>query len=221
MEFFSDFINYFLHLDQQLNLIIQNFGNWTYLFLFIIIFCETGLVFAPFLPGDSLLFATGTFAGVGLLKIGWLFIILSLAAILGDTVNYWIGHFFGEKILKKSKHRLIKKEHLEKTHQFFEKYGAKTIVIARFVPIVRTIAPFIAGVGRMTYWKFLSYNIIGGIIWVAIFVFGGYFFGNLPVIKKNFSIVIMVIILISILPGIIEYYRQHVKNNKEIKKEGK
>jgi len=221
MEIIINFFKFLLHLDVYLNSVIQTFGNWTYLILFVIIFCETGLVFAPFLPGDSLLFAAGTFAGIGLLDVIWLFIIIFLAAILGDTVNYWIGHFFGEKILKRSKHRLIKKEHLEKTHQFFEKYGAKTIVIARFVPIVRTIAPFIAGVGRMTYFKFLFYNVIGGLLWVTIFVFGGYFFGNLPVIKKNFSLAIMAIILISILPGIIEYYRQRIKNNKEIKEEGK
>lgn len=211
MEIFSTL----LHLDNYLNVIIQTFGLWTYVIVFIIIFCETGLVFAPFLPGDSLLFAVGAFAAVGKLHVGWLFFILGLAAILGDTVNYWIGNFFGEYLLKKTKHRLIKEEHIQKTQKFFEKYGAKTIVIARFVPIVRTIAPFIAGVGKMSYLNFLFYNIIGGLFWVFLFVFGGYFFGNLPIVKNNFSLVILVIIVLSILPGLIEYYRHAILAKKK------
>ena len=215
MDYLKNIFEFFLHIDEYLSAIIQTFGNWTYLFLFIIIFCETGLVFTPFLPGDSLIFAAGAFASIGALKIGWLFIILSLAAILGDTINYWIGHYFGEYIINKTKHRLLKKEHLDKTHKFFEKYGAKTIVIARFVPIVRTIAPFIAGVGRMTYFKFLFYNIIGGLIWVSLFVFGGYFFGNLRFVKENFSLAILIIIIVSLLPVLLEYYRQRFIKKKQ------
>jgi membrane-associated protein len=217
MQWITKFIDFILHLDKYISLLIQDFGLWTYLILFLIVFCETGLVVTPFLPGDSLLFAVGAFAARGSLNIWWSFIILAAAAVIGDTVNYWIGHFIGPKVFSKEKSKFFKKEYLDRTHQFYEKYGGETIIIARFVPIIRTFAPFVAGVGKMTYWKFISYNIIGGIGWVAIFVFGGYFFGNIDFVKKNFTIVIFVIIIISMLPGLIEYFRQRRQNQKEKK----
>lgn len=201
-----------MHLDKYINILIQDFGVWTYLILFLIVFCETGLVVTPFLPGDSLLFAAGAFAAQGSLDVLWLFIILSVAAVIGDTVNYWIGHFIGPKVFQKENVRFFKKEYLERTHQFYEKYGGETIIIARFIPIIRTFAPFVAGIGKMTYWKFISYNIIGGIGWVAIFTFGGYFFGNIPFVKQHFTLIIAAIIIISILPGVIEFIRIRREN---------
>jgi len=207
MEFIPKIIDFVLHLDKHLSTLIQTFGLWTYFILFLVIFLETGFVVTPFLPGDSLLFAAGTFAAVGTLDVFWLFFLLSAAAVLGDTANYWIGHFVGPKVFSKEKTRFFKKEYLDKTHRFYEKYGAETIIIARFVPIVRTFAPFVAGIGRMSYWKFISYNVIGGIGWVAIFVFGGYFFGNIPFVRKNFSFVIIAIIIISVLPAVFEFFR--------------
>ena len=212
MKWFFKLIDFILHLDKYINILIQDFGVWTYLILFLIIFCETGLVVTPFLPGDSLLFAAGAFAARGSLDLIWLFIVLSAAAVLGDTVNYWIGHFIGPKIFQKENVRFLKKEYLDRTHQFYEKYGGETIIIARFIPIIRTFAPFVAGIGKMTYWKFISYNIIGGIGWVAIFVFGGYFFGNIPFVKNHFTIIIFAIIIISILPGVIEFIRMKRQN---------
>jgi|SRR3989338_6725128 len=206
MGFLNNFIDFILHLDKYLNILIQNFGIWTYMILFLIVFAETGLVITPFLPGDSLLFAVGTFAAIGALNVLWVFIIISAAAILGDTINYSIGKFLGSKAFEKYP-KIFKKEHLDKTHKFYEKYGAKTIVLARFVPIVRTFAPFVAGVGKMTYFKFLFYNVFGGILWVALFVFGGYFFGNISVIKRNFTIVILIIIVLSFMPMAWEYWR--------------
>ncbi len=208
MDYIKNLIDFVLHLDEHLNLIINNYGIWCYFLFFIVIFAETGLVVTPFLPGDSLIFALGTLSATGSLNIGWLFVILAAAAILGDSANYAVGKYFGQMILKKEGAWFLKKEHIERTHRFYEKYGAKTIVIARFVPIVRTFAPFIAGVGKMTYLKFLSYNVIGGILWIALFLFGGFFFGNIPVIKRNFSLVIFVIIIISIMPAVIEVIRQ-------------
>ncbi len=207
MEYIKEFIEIFLHLDKHLNIIISDFGVWTYLILFIIIFCETGLVVTPILPGDSLLFAVGNFAAMGSLKVEYLFISLSVAAILGDTVNYGVGHFMGPKVFHKTGSRIFKKEYLDKTHSFYEKYGGKTIILARFVPIVRTFAPFVAGIGAMSYGKFISYNIAGGILWIGLFVFGGYLFGGLPIVKKNFTAVILAIVFISILPGLIEVIR--------------
>jgi len=207
MELVTKFLDFVIHLDKHLSALIQQFGLWTYLILFVVIFCETGLVVTPFLPGDSLLFAAGTFAAVKALHLGWLFVILSAAAVIGDTANYWIGHFVGPKVFSKEKTRFFKKEYLDRTHRFYEKYGAETIIIARFVPIVRTFAPFVAGIGRMSYWKFISYNVIGGIGWVAVFVFGGYFFGNIPFVRKNFSLVILAIIIISLIPGLVEFLR--------------
>lgn len=208
MELLKTLVDIFLHIDKHLSEIIQNYGLWTYLILFIIVFMETGLVVTPFLPGDSLLFAAGAFASLGAFDIVWLFAILSVAAIGGDTVNYWIGSYIGPKIFHKEKVRFLNKEYLDRTHQFYERYGGKTIIIARFVPIIRTFAPFVAGIGSMTYWKFISYNIIGGIAWILICTLAGYFFGNLPMIRENFSLVIFAIIIISILPGIIEFMRQ-------------
>jgi membrane-associated protein len=198
MEFIRTLIDFFLHLDQHLGELISNYGVWTYLILFLIIFCETGLVVTPFLPGDSLLFAAGTFAALGHLNVFWLFVILTVAAIIGDTVNYWLGHY------------------VERTHEFYEKYGGKTIIIARFIPIIRTFAPFVAGIGNMTYWRFITYNVVGGIVWVAVCVFAGYFFGNIPVVKRNFSLVILAIIFISVLPIIIEYVRHRSRSRKPV-----
>lgn len=215
METIKYLIDLFLHLDVHLNELILQYGTVTYLILFLVIFAETGLVVTPFLPGDSLLFAAGTFAALGSFDVTILFLILTVAAILGDTVNYWIGKYIGPKVFEKDS-RFIKKEYLDRTHKFYEKHGGKTIIIARFVPIVRTFAPFVAGVGAMTYSKFILYNIVGGILWCAIFIFGGYFFGNLPVVKNNFSIVIVTIILISVLPGVIEYVKHKKNNNKNI-----
>jgi membrane-associated protein len=207
MELLKSLIEILLHLDVHLDLAIRDYGIWTYGILFLIIFLETGLVVFPFLPGDSLLFAGGTFAALGSLDVLWLVIFLSIAAIAGDTVNYWIGYTTGPKVFKREKSRLFSKKHLHRTHQFYEKYGGKTIILARFIPIIRTFAPFVAGIGSMTYGRFIIYNISGGISWVLIFVFGGYFFGNIPFIRHNFSLVIIAIILLSILPGIIEFLR--------------
>jgi membrane-associated protein len=208
MELVKLVIDFVLHIDRHLSEIIQAYGVWTYLILFIIIFCETGLVATPFLPGDSLLFAAGTFAALGALDVYWLLALLSFSAVLGDTVNYWIGHYIGPKVFHGEQVRFLKREYLDRTHQFYERYGGKTIIIARFVPIIRTFAPFVAGVGAMTYWKFISYNIIGGVAWVLICALAGFFFGNLPVVRNNFSLVILAIIVISVLPGVIEFLRQ-------------
>ena len=196
MEFLSKVIAFVLHLDTHLSALIQQYGLWTYIILFVVIFCETGLVVTPFLPGDSLIFAAGTFAARGDLNVVVLFLVLAAAAVLGDTANYWIGKIIGPKVFQKENSRIFKKAYLERTHGFYEKYGAETIIIARFVPIVRTFAPFVAGIGRMSYGKFLSYNVVGGVGWVALFTFGGYFFGNIPFVRKNFSLVIIAIILI-------------------------
>jgi membrane-associated protein len=200
-------VDLIIHLDAHLSGIIRTYGLWTYLILFVVIFCETGLVVTPFLPGDSLLFAAGSFAALGAFKVGWLCAVLAGAAILGDTVNYWIGHRIGPKIFQRRESRFFKKEYLDRTHAFYEKHGGKTIIIARFVPIVRTFAPFVAGIGRMSYGKFLGYNVVGGAGWVALFVCGGYLFGNIPVVKRNFTVVIFGIIFVSILPGIVEYFK--------------
>jgi len=214
MEFIRNIIDIVIHVDKHLNVVIQNFGNWSYLLLFVIIFAETGLVVTPFLPGDSLLFAVGTFAAIGSLDILWLFVVIASAAIIGDSVNYAIGKFFGEKAFQKANSRLFRKEYLDRTHRFYEKYGGKTIILARFVPIVRTFAPFVAGVGRMSYGRFFLYNVVGGLLWVLIFMLGGYFFGNIPVIRKNFSIAIFVVILLSVLPIVIEFWKHRkAKNN--------
>jgi membrane-associated protein len=205
VDLFLYLVDLFLHLDTHLNAITNEYGMLTYLLLFMVVFCETGLVVTPFLPGDSLIFATGALAASGSLNLFTLFIVLCLAAVSGDTVNYQIGHLLRNKIANHENIRFVKKEHLDRTHVFFEKYGTKTIVIARFVPIIRTFAPFVAGVGIMPYSKFISFNVIGGVAWVSAFLLGGYFFGNLPVVKNNFSFVILGIIFVSLLPGVIAY----------------
>jgi membrane-associated protein len=207
-------INFILHLDKYLGEIIQNYGTWTYLLMFFVIFMETGFVVTPFLPGDSLIFAAGAFAGLGYLNIGILFIVLGLAAVAGDTANYWIGHFIGPRAFSGSV-RFLKKEYLDRTHAFYEKHGGKTIIIARFIPIIRTFAPFVAGVGAMTYPKFIAYNVIGGLAWVGLFAFGGYFFGNLPVVQENFTFVLLAIIIISVMPAIIEVFRSRQESRKQ------
>ena len=212
MDLIKTFIEFFLHLDIHLNEIIINYGTLTYLILFFVIFAETGFVFTPFLPGDSLLFAAGTFAAKGSFNIHILFLIVAAAAILGDTVYYWIGHYLGPMIFEK-KIRFLKKEHLDRTHKFYEKYGGKTIILARFVPIIRTFAPFVAGIGAMSYTRFILYNIIGGLAWCALFVYGGFYFGNFEVVKNNFSVVIISIVLISVVPGFIEYFRHRNSND--------
>jgi membrane-associated protein len=213
MAWFNFALDLFLHLDKHLAEIIATYGTWTYGLLFLVIFVETGFVVTPFLPGDSLLFAAGTFAALGSLNVSYVAGLLMAAAILGDTANYWIGHHLGERAYHS---RWIKKEYLDRTHAFFEKHGGKTIFLARFVPIVRTFAPFVAGVGRMSYGYFLSYNVFGGIVWVSLFTFAGYFFGNIPVIKHNFSFVILAIILISVLPMVIEVWRNRREQRKDM-----
>jgi membrane-associated protein len=215
MELIRNLLDLFLHLDKHLNEIIQNYGTWTYLILFVIVFCETGLVVTPFLPGDSLLFAAGTFAALGSLDVMWLFILLSIAAIVGDTVNFWAGYYVGPKVFSKENVRFLNKKHLERTHSFYEKYGGKTIIIARFIPIVRTFAPFVAGIGRMTYWRFITYNVVGGLLWVAICVFAGYYFGNLEIVRNNFSLVVIAIVLISVLPMLVELVRHRFGSSKK------
>lgn len=207
MEFIKSLIDILLHLDVHLDAVIRNYGILTYGILFLIIFLETGFVVTPFLPGDSLLFAGGTFAALGALDLKWLMILLTLAAIVGDTVNYWIGYTMGTKLFTRENSRFLNKKHLRRTHQFYEKYGGKTIILARFIPIIRSFAPFVAGIGSMSYGRFLIYNVSGGIAWVVFFVLGGYFFGNIPLVRQNFSLVIAAIIILSILPGIIEFIR--------------
>jgi membrane-associated protein len=211
MELINKIIDIVLHLDRYLGAIIQQYGLWTYAILFVVIFIETGFVVMPFLPGDSLLFAVGTFAAIGSFKVGWLILVLSAAAILGDTVNYWIGHYVGPKVFAKEKARFFKKEHLERTHAFYEKHGGKTIIIARFVPIIRTFAPFVAGIGRMSYGRFIAYNVVGGVGWVVLLVGAGYFFGNIQVVRKNFSLAILAIIAISTVPIVTEFLRHRKK----------
>ncbi len=201
MSLVSFLLDLFLHLDQHLSAAIAQYGTWTYVLLFIVIFIETGLVVTPFLPGDSLIFAAGTFAALGSLNVWFLFLVLAIAAVLGDTVNYWIGHYLGDRAYHI---KWIRKEYLERTHAFFEKHGGKTIFLARFVPIVRTFAPFVAGIGRMSYSYFFSYNVFGGIAWVALFTFAGYFFGNIPFVRDHFSMVVIAIIVISLVPMGIE-----------------
>ncbi|MFQ5812160.1 MAG: DedA family protein [Anaerolineae bacterium] len=214
MELIRNLIELFLHLDKHLNVIIQTYGVWTYLLLFLVIFLETGLVVTPILPGDSLLFAAGTFAALGSLNVGWLFVLLSVAAVGGDTVNYWIGHFVGPKVFSREDVRFLNKEYLERTHRFYEKHGGKTIILARFIPIIRTFAPFVAGIGKMTYWHFISYNVIGGLAWIALFTFGGYFFGNIDIVKRNFTLVILAIIFISLVPVVIEFVNHRLRSSR-------
>ena len=213
MDFVNKLLDIALHLDKYLSAVIQQYGLWTYAILFLVIFIETGFVVMPFLPGDSLLFAAGTFAALRALRLGWLIILLSAAAIIGDTVNYWVGHFLGPKVFHKERSRFFKKEYLDRTHAFFEKYGGKTIIIARFVPIVRSFAPLVAGVGRMSYGRFIAYNVIGGVGWVVLLTLAGYFFGNIPFVKKNYSLAILAIIVISTIPMVTEFIRHRKKKS--------
>lgn len=206
MEPIKFLIDLVLHLDEYLNVIITNYGVWTYGILFLIIFMETGFVVTPFLPGDSLLFAAGSFAALGSLNPVYLFVLLSIAAVLGDTINYSIGAYIGPRAFS-GEIKYLKREHLDRTHEFYEKHGGKTIILARFIPIIRTFAPFVAGIGSMTYGRFIIFNVVGGITWVAIFTFGGYYFGNLPVVRNNFEIVIFAIIFISFIPPILEFFK--------------
>jgi membrane-associated protein len=196
----------FLHLDEHLNQIVTTYGVWTHLILFAIVFAETGLVVTPFLPGDSLLFAAGALAAIGSLDLWLLVVLLIGAAILGDTVNYWVGAWIGPRAFSGNV-RFLRKDYLDRTHAFYEKHGGKTIILARFVPIIRTFAPFVAGVGAMSYPKFITYNIVGAVLWVGLFVPLGYLFGNMPTVKENFSLVILAIIAISVMPIAVEAIR--------------
>ena len=211
MEIVKFLIDFIIHLDVHLGEIISTYGGLTYGILFLIIFAETGLVVTPFLPGDSLLFAAGAFAALGDLNI-WLMVgFLMLAAILGDTVNYWVGHFFGQKIVDNPKIKFVNQEHIDKTQAFSKKHGGKTIVLARFVPIVRTFAPFVAGVGKMNYSQFILYNVVGGVVWVMLFGWAGFFFGNMPAVKHNFTLVIFAIIGVSLVPMLVEWLKAKKK----------
>lgn len=210
MNYILKFIDIFIHLDKYLNEVIKSYGTLTYLLLFLVIFCETGLVVIPFLPGDSLVFTAGMLAassGNKVLNVGLLFIILCAAAILGDTANYHIGKNLGPKIFQQEKIKFLNKENLEKTQHFYEKHGGKTIIIARFMPIIRTFAPFVAGIGEMSYLRFLSFNAVGGVAWISVFLFGGYFFGGFPFVKNNLTIVIFGIIFVSLIPAVIGYLK--------------
>lgn len=206
MELLQQCIDLFLHLDKHLDVIIQDYGAWTYLILVAIIFCETGLVITPFLPGDSLLFAAGVFAARGSLDVSLLFVLLAGAAIAGDTANYWIGALVGPRAFS-GKYWLLNRRHLQRTHEFYERHGGKTIVLARFIPIIRTFAPFVAGIGAMNYARFIVYNIVGGVAWVCLFLYGGYKFGEYEVVKQNFPLVVVAIVLISVLPIVWELVR--------------
>jgi len=210
MNIIKSILDFILHLDVHLGQIISTYGIATYAILFIVIFVETGLVFVPFLPGDSLLFVAGAFAALGSLNLFILLILLMLAAIAGDTANYWIGHFSGRKIIA-SKKFPINEQHLAKTNEFFKKHGGKTIILARFVPIIRTFAPFVAGMGKMHYRKFLAYNVIGAVSWVSVGTMAGYFFGNVPFIKNNFSLFIISVVIISLIPILIPFIRGKLK----------
>jgi membrane-associated protein len=211
MDFLSNIVDFVLHLDVHLSQLITDFGPWIYVILFLVITGETGLVIAPLLPGDSLLFAAGIFAARGDLNIWVVFLSLSVAAVLGDALNYAVGRYLGPKIFRKEGSRFFKKENLERTHTFFERYGPATIIIARFLPIVRTVAPFVAGMGRMGYPRFLTYNVIGGVGWVAVFTFVGYFFANIAFVKDHFPVVIIAIVLVSLVPAVAEVIRRRRK----------
>ncbi|MCL4499080.1 MAG: DedA family protein [Chloroflexi bacterium] len=208
MALLMEFIGFFLHLDTQLQAFIDSYGTGTYLLLFAVVFCETGLVVTPFLPGDSLLFAAGTFAAKGSLSVGLLFVLLVLAVALGDNVNYWIGRTIGPRIFRKETSRLFKREYLDRTHRFYEKHGGKAVVLARFVPIVRTFAPFVAGIGRMPYGRFLGYSVGGSLSWITIFLLGGYRFGKIPAVERNFTLVIIAVIAVSVMPAVFAFLRQ-------------
>jgi membrane-associated protein len=214
VEFIKGIFDFILHIDSHLTELTTTYGALTYGILFLIVFAETGFVVTPFLPGDSLLFASGALAAIGSLNVWMIVGILFLAAVLGDAVNYWIGHFFGKKIIESKNFPLIKKEHIDEAQAFYDKHGGKAIILSRFVPIVRTFAPFVAGVGRMNYPRFLSYNIIGGAVWILLFTFAGFFFGNIPSVKHNFTLVILGIIFISVVPIVLETIKSKKKKRK-------
>jgi membrane-associated protein len=220
MELIHTLIDYVLHLDAHLAELVRNYGAWVYLILFLVIFCETGLVVTPFLPGDSLLFAVGALAATGVMNIWLLYLLLAGAAILGNTTNYAIGYTVGAKAVARGS-RFIKPQYLERTHAFYEKYGGKTLILTRFVPIIRTFAPFVAGLGKMTWGKFTTYNVAGGLLWVTPLLFGGYLFGNIPAVKENFGIVVIAIIAISLLPAVIEYIKHRRQANRALEMDPK
>ena len=211
MELLAQFFDIVLHLDKHLTVLIQTYGTWVYLILFLIIYCETGLVVTPFLPGDSLLFVAGTLAASGALDVHAVFLLLVLAAFSGDNTNYWIGRFVGPRVFSRERSSLLNPAHLKRTQRFYDKHGGKTVILARFLPIIRTFAPFVAGIGRMIYPKFMFYSFSGSIFWIGFFVYGGYYFGNLPVVKNNLTLFILGIIVLSILPGAIEFVRQRTE----------
>jgi len=211
VKFLIDFV---LHIDQHLQVLCANYGLWVYAILFVIVFCETGLVVTPILPGDSLLFAVGSMAAIDLT---WVILILIAAAILGDTVNYSVGHYVGPRVFHEEQSRFLNKEYLLRTHAFYEKHGGKTIIIARFLPIIRTFAPFVAGIGSMTYPRFLFFNVFGGVLWVLLFVLAGYWFGNIPIVRKNFSMVIIALVLIPGIPAVVEFIRMQLSRRKKSK----
>ncbi|MFZ4986390.1 MAG: DedA family protein [Blastocatellia bacterium] len=207
MELIKYLVDFILHLDSHLIDLVARYGLWTYAILFLIIFCETGLVVTPFLPGDSLIFAVGALSAKGALSFPVVTLLMIVAAILGDTLNYWIGYRVGPKVFTSENSRWLNRRHLDRTHQFYEKYGGKTIIIARFMPIIRTFAPFVAGIGRMSFGQFLLYNVVGGVLWIVMFMVAGYLFGNIPVVRRNFTLVIFGIIVVSVMPAVIEYLR--------------
>ena len=215
MELLTGFIDIILNLDRHLQWLVANYGAWVYLILFLIIFCETGLVVTPFLPGDSLLFVAGTLAAVGALYVHGIFALLVLAAFLGDNTNYWIGRYLGPRVFSRERSRLLNPAHIARTQRFYEKHGGKTVIFARFLPIVRTFAPFVAGIGRMQYPRFMFYSFSGSVFWIGFFVFGGYYFGNIPVVKQNLTLFIIGIIVASITPGIVELMRQRMRTAKQ------
>ncbi|MDP2828222.1 MAG: DedA family protein [Sulfuricellaceae bacterium] len=215
MEFILSFIDLVLHLDKHLPVLIAEYGTWIYLALFLVIFCETGLIVTPFLPGDSLLFVTGAIAATGAMDVQWLLVLLASASFLGDNTNYWVGRLAGPKIFKSRTSRLLNPAYLEKTHQFYEKHGGKAIFLARFFPIIRTFAPFVAGMGNMHYRKFVLFSLSGSLAWVGAFVLGGYFFGNIPVIQENLTLVMLAIILLSIAPGIIGFFKSRERESRD------
>jgi membrane-associated protein len=214
MGFIQDILEFLLHLDRHLFDLCSQYGAWVYAILFVIVFCETGLVVTPFLPGDSLLFAVGSLAAINALDLPTSIVLLCLAAVLGDTANYWIGNYVGPKVFQKENSRLLNKEYLVRTHRFYEKHGGKTIIIARFLPIIRTFAPFVAGIGSMTYRRFLLFNVVGGALWVLLFETAGYFFGSVPLVKNNFSLVIIALVLIPGIPSLVEVIRMQLKKRR-------
>ena len=212
MELVTQFIDIVLHLDKHLLWLTQNYGSWVYAILFAIIFCETGLVVTPFLPGDSLLFVAGTLAAAGAMDVHGLFAALACASFSGDNLNYWVGRFIGPRVFSSERSRLFNRRHLERTHAFYDKHGGKAIVIARFMPIIRTFAPFVAGIGRMHYLRFIAYSFAGSVLWISFFLYGGYYFGNIPLVKQNLTVFIVAIVLISVLPGVIGYLRSRARS---------